>query len=270
MKTTIECQGQRHEAVWREPVIRQLLPLIPEMQFRTDERVRTTILLDLLTALESWDGVAPCESDLRHLFCCATVMGLLLQARATLYLRLCDQGRGVAYCPQCHEGSVELDLLYYWHKLSLPAWELFDRHTLLNPPRLSTVLRAGWRPPRVPRMSKLGYWYPSMDSVVAGEFDPLRYEAERESWHKYVPWEDFDAPPEHFAWKRTNPAFRALLRISTADLVHGDPAVWESFPVGLYFFADLLLWVINAADVPATAGLEVSCPLCSTEFLPVF
>jgi hypothetical protein len=257
--------------VWREPATRQLLPLIRDPQFRTDERVRLTIVLDLLSAIDRWDGALPTESDLKPLFGCPDAMGVLLQARAALYHRLCDQGRAFAYCPQCKDGSVELDLLYYWHKLSLPAWDLFYANVLLlNPPRLSTELHPGRRPPRVPRIARLGYRYPTAAGPVAGEFGAMLEEAEQNSWRKYVPWDDFDAPAEHFAWKRTNPAFRALLRISAADRIHNGPATWESFPAGLYFFADLLLWVSYAADISAEKGLEVPCPRCGILFLPVF
>jgi hypothetical protein len=224
--------------------------------------------LELQSVIDTIDGDVPDESQANEIVHSPESLARILQVRNALYNFLAEQGRALAYCPAC-ETPVELDLLFYWLALHLPAWNFFDRGVLMHVPSLSSELPSGRRPELPTHSKQLGYRYPS-DPSFEGSLTSLQTaeaaDSVKAAWDRWVP-EGHVASDEERHWRRNSAGFPAILRLSVAT--GRTPREIDEMPVGVFLFLDLLHFATNNVDVNDPNRLQVKCPKCAGSFLPV-
>jgi hypothetical protein len=261
--------GSVHSIRMRVPEVAEVIPLVMPPEIRSPSLVDASLALELQYIIDTIDGEEPDESQAKAIVKSPESLGAVLHVRNALYNFLANQGRALAYCPACTDTPVELDLLFYWLALSLPAWDFFERGVLMHTPSLASQLPPGTRPEQPPHARRLGFRYP-LDPPLEGELASLQTPAAEtaieEAWRCWVP-ADHKARDEERHWRRNSAGFNAILRLSVA--ISRTPAEIDQMPVGVFLFLDLLHFATNNVDVREPQRLQVNCPKCGTMFLPV-
>lgn len=263
--------GTQHRLQLRVPSTAEVVPLIVDPDLRGSSLAETSLVLELHVLIDTFDGEVPSEPQIETIVRSPEALARVLHVRNALYNFLAEQGRAMAFCPYCPDSPVELDLLFYWVALRLPAWDFFDRGVLMHLPSLASTLPSGRRPAGPPCAGRLGFRYPSGPPVQGFLRSLQSSEAlalEEEAWRQWVP-DNFRPEDEQAHWRRNSPPFRAILRLGLAIDPPVPPRVVDQMPLGAFLFLDLLYFATNNVDVKAPDRLQVKCPGCQHYFLPV-
>jgi hypothetical protein len=142
--------GRVHHIELRIPEVAEVIPLVMPPEIRSPSLVDSSLALELEYVIDTIDGEVPDESQSNAIVKSPESLAAVLHVRNALYNFLAEQGRALAYCPVCLDAAAELDLLFYWLALRLPAWNFFDRGVLMHTPSLSSELPSGQRPEKPP------------------------------------------------------------------------------------------------------------------------
>lgn len=273
-RLTVTLDGRPREVVLREPETQEVAPLVIDPDLRMPALVRSRRLRELLALLDSISGTWPTEQEAEAILGSPAALAAVLRARDGFYDRLVEQGRARPECPHCGAPGGELDLLFYWAALRLPAWRLSDESGLLGMPSLATDLPAGTRPPAPPGVRRLHVRYgDSLDGSLRGLAGPDAAAEEERAWRRWAP-EGSEPDDEHPHWRRGSIGFRAILRLSLAlswpDGARATPAEVDALPAGAFFFLDLMHFAAGNVDVTGPDRLMMTCEACGGAFLPVF
>jgi len=272
-RLTLAIGGRAQEVTLREAETREIVPLYLDPDLRVPDLVRSRRVLEMLALVDTIDGEIPDEPEAEAIIAEPALLAAVLQARDAFYDRLVEQGRALAACPHCRAGEVELDLLFYWVALRLPAWRLSDEDGLLGRPSLASTLPPGARPAGLAATRRLSFRYGSdIRGRLLGLRGPDAPMREAAAWRHHVP-AGVEPEDERAHWRETSTGFRAILRLSVAlawpDGRDATPAEVDVLPVGAFFFLDLLHFATCNLDIPDAARLAVRCPSCGGDFLPV-
>jgi hypothetical protein len=261
--------GRVHRLKMRVPEVAEVIPLVMPPEIRSPSLVEASLALELQSVIDIIDGEVPDESQARAIVRSPESLARILHVRNGLYHFLAEQGRALAYCPVCPDTPVELDLLFYWLALRLPAWDFFDRGILMLTPSLSSELPSGKRPEQPPRSRRLGFRYPSdppIEGTLASLQSPEAAAAVAKAWARWVP-PGHQARGEERHWRRNSVGFCGILRLGVA--ISRTPKEVDQLPIGVFLFLDLLHFATNNVDASDPQRLKVQCPTCGAPFLPV-
>lgn len=273
-RLTLPIDGRPRQLVLREAETQEIVPLVLEPDLRVPDLVREWREREMLALIDTIDGSIPSEAEAAALVRSPEALATVLHLRDAFYDRLVELGRALPVCPHCTDGAVELDLLFYWLALRLPAWRLAGESGLIGQPSLASELPAGRRPAAPPCMHRLDFRYGAgTQGALRSLFSPNTAAREALAFQHHAPpgTEPDDAHPH---WRHGSIGFKAILRLSLAltwpDGREATPLEVDGLPVGAFFFLDLLHFATCNVDVVDADRLAVSCPSCGGRFLPVF
>ncbi len=273
-RLTVILDGRPRDLALREPETQEVAPLVMDPDLRSPTLVRSRRVREVLALVDTMDGTRLPESEAKAIVGSPTALAALLNARDGFYDRLVEQGRVAPECPHCGEPGGELDLLFYWVALRLPAWRLSDKAGLPGLPSLASDLPAGSRPAAPPGVQRLRIRYgEAVEGTLRCILGPDIAREEEHEWRRWAP-EGSEPDDERPHWRRGSIGFRAILRLSLALRWPGGeaatPAAVDALPAGAFFFLDLLHFAASNVDVTQPDRLRMTCTSCGGAFLPVF
>ena len=127
--------GKRHHINMRVPEVAEVISLVMPPEIRSPSLVDASLALELQYIIDTIDDEAPEESQAKAFVKSPESLAAVLHVRNALYNFLANEGRALAYRPSCPDTPVELDLLFYWLALRLPAWDFFEPGVVITPHR---------------------------------------------------------------------------------------------------------------------------------------
>ena len=194
------------------------------------------------------------------------VRALLLHTRSMLDT-LRERGEIHALCPRCGLWEAQVLVQGYALLLAKPLPSTFDGPLWRSPWLGSVDLSAEPRPP-LPRAARFRVIMPSALLGTAGPMAQAELgeiHAQPEEWLAAQPGEaGYDLEEA-----RSGAGWRALLRLGRALRPAPPSAALDDMPLLDFLFLDLVHYLVDRAEVPASVGGIVECPRCSMRFLPL-
>jgi hypothetical protein len=262
--------GRRRVLQMQLPATGEVVPHILEPDIRSASIVEMALMLELQSVVESIDGEFLDEATARSIIRDPELLARVLKPRNELYFAAAECGDVLALCPHCRARELEIDLLFYWKTLGLPVWDFFEQAVLLRVPRLASPTPPGRRPAEIATAARLRVRYPGEAGIDRTLTSVSTTDGRRREEQAWAQWVDSvsEKPDERSHWRRTNPGFRAILRLAAALAI--TPEAVEEMPLGAFLFLDLLHFAAGNVDVPAGTRAILTCPNCGGALLPVF
>lgn len=279
LEVSTELRGAEHRVRLRIPVVREVLPALPDLaRAGTREEYRKILRLELLALVDKVDDHESTFAELDRILDSPSALRAVLEARNLAYASLREAGRFWFACPRCAtEAAFDIGT-YAVIGLRLSELPPMVTPTLPVVPHLSRPGPQGKRPAGVARSRPIRFELPAavrgLDSPFAegvmGDVHPGSPEVEA-AWEHFAPPTP-DPTPERTYWQRGNLGFEAILHLAVAlqrldGLDKVTPDVLEDMLVPDLYFLDAVYYLTHSVDIPENGALVAPCSSCHRIYL---